>query len=649
MPMQYTSLKKIRNLPRLPFMGSIDLTYRCNNNCRHCWLSLPSKDKAIKNELSFEEIKNIIDEARQMGCRSWVVSGGEPMLRPDFAEIFDYITTNSTLEFLNTNGTLITPKIAKLLKRKGTKRVAIYGATPDVHDHITRNPGSFEQAMQGIAYLKEAGVCFKIQIIPMRDNYHQFKDMMRLAGSLSPYWSVGAEWLFLSADGNVEKNEEIRRQRLSPKEVVVLNKPDIAFEDWIERESASCYLKTDNRLFASCVISTRSFYVTPYGQMTLCCFIRNPDFFYDLRKGDFRKGWELFIPSLLNKVKGGLEYLKNCGSCELRKDCNWCPAYAYLESRNYSAKVDYLCKVAQERHRYKEIWKKEHCRYYKIAGVTIQIESDLPITKDTFKFKFKKFEVIKPGKDIITIRHHFSLPNLDGKNLGTEVYRRPPWAIYKNRDSWIYLGIYPEPEDKRLHRIIVFNQDYSRATIYNKNKKDFLKGGSHSLTLFPSDQMLLTHILADRKGCYLHSCGIKFKNKGLLFVGHSGAGKTTIATILKDKAEILCDERIIVRKQNNGFKIYGTWSHGEFQDVSAGSTPLEAILFLEKARSNSVIVVNDKKERIRRIMECLIKPLVNAGWWRNTLTLIDELSVKVPCYILRFNKNRGIIDILEQL
>ena len=59
--------------------------------------------------------------------------------------------------------------------------VAIYGATADVHDRVTRNPGSFEAAMRGFAYLKEAGVGFTVQIIPMQENYHQLQAMEDLA------------------------------------------------------------------------------------------------------------------------------------------------------------------------------------------------------------------------------------------------------------------------------------------------------------------------------------------------------------------------------------------------------------------------------------------------------------------------------------
>ncbi|MBU1147427.1 MAG: radical SAM protein, partial [Candidatus Omnitrophica bacterium] len=195
----YLEIKTTNKMPRLPLEGSVDLTYRCNNNCRHCWLRIPPESQEKKDELSFEEIKKIADGAGAMGCHKWSISGGEPILRPDFSEIFDYLTRNSISYSLNTNGTLITPKIAKLMKRKGTKMVALYGATAEVHDHITRNPGSFEQTMRGFRYLKEAGAGFTVQLIPMKDNYHQLQDMIKLAESLSKHYRVGAPWLYLSA------------------------------------------------------------------------------------------------------------------------------------------------------------------------------------------------------------------------------------------------------------------------------------------------------------------------------------------------------------------------------------------------------------------------------------------------------------------
>jgi MoaA/NifB/PqqE/SkfB family radical SAM enzyme len=67
-------------MPRLPLKGSLDLTYRCNNTCRHCWLWLPPDAPEQQDELTFDEIRDVVDQARALGCREWAISGGEPSL-----------------------------------------------------------------------------------------------------------------------------------------------------------------------------------------------------------------------------------------------------------------------------------------------------------------------------------------------------------------------------------------------------------------------------------------------------------------------------------------------------------------------------------------------------------------------------------------
>jgi hypothetical protein len=150
------------------------------------------------------------------------------MLRPDFPEIFDYLTRKATTYSLNTNGTLITPEIAQLLKRKGTKMIALYGATAETYDRVTRHPGGFEKAMRGFRYLQEADAGFTVQLIPMRDNWHQWEQIQELAKSLSRHWRVGAAWLYLSACGSPRRNAEIARQRLDPRTVIELDQPDMS-------------------------------------------------------------------------------------------------------------------------------------------------------------------------------------------------------------------------------------------------------------------------------------------------------------------------------------------------------------------------------------------------------------------------------------
>ena len=645
-----------KELPRLPLDGNLDLTYRCNNTCRHCWLWLPPDAQQCREELSFEEIRRIVDEARAMGCQAWAISGGEPMLRPDFAEIFAYITRKAVHYKLNTNGTLITPEIARLLTRKGNKMVALYGATAEVHDGVTRNPGSFEATMRGFAYLKEAGAGFTVQIVPMRANYHQYDEMLALARSLSPHYRVGAPWLWLSACRSETRNREIAHQRLDPASVIALDEPVPTTEAMAARGDRqadpgafSCGVaQTDDRLFASCIAARRDFHIDPYGQISFCCFIKEPALRYDLRAGTFHEAWEAFIPSLADAVRGGQEYLNNCGSCELRGDCRWCAVYGWLEHGRYSAKVDYLCKVAAEARRFKEDWIRTHIRYYQIAGITVRVAADFPITDKTFASKFAEFRVAGPGDDTISIRLVSALPALADLRLGKEVYRRRPWAIYRQHDSWVYLGLVSDDVHSEPNLVASLSDDHTQTTIC-RSGDTYRNGSLHSLTTFSSDQLVLARVLADRQGCYLHASGIILDGKGLLFVGHSEAGKSTMMKMLRGQGEILCDDRVIVRRWPEGFYIHGTWSHGELPDVSPAGAPLRAILFLEKARGNELVPITDKKERIGQVLSHVVKPLQTANWWEKTLDLAGKIAAEVPAYHLRFDKSVQVVDLLKQL
>jgi len=203
--------------------------------------------------------------------------------------------------------------------------------------------------------------------------------------------------------------------------------------------------------------------------------------------------------------------------------------------------------------------------------------------------------------------------------------------------------------ESNIHQLAVFNHDYSDIKVYNKTERAFRKGNLHSLTLFPTDQILLARVLAEREGCYIHASGVVLDGKGILFVGHSDAGKSTMVMMLQDKAKVLCDDRIIVRRWPKGFKIHGTWSHGDVPDVSADAAPLKAILFLKQDRENRLMPLDHKQEIIGMLLACLIKPLGTADWWEQMLALVDRIAHEVPCYFLHFTKDGDVIDLLRHL
>lgn len=290
-------------------------------------------------------------------------------------------------------------------------------------------------------------------------------------------------------------------------------------------------------------------------------------------------------------------------------------------------------------------------RYFQIAGITVSVESDLDFNEVKFKKEFIPFAVEGTGSDNVSLRHYFQLPDLRGEDLGKELYRRKQWSISRKNGAWIYRGITPDGPDSDLHRVAVFNSDYTRSIIYSTpaHERNVRAEGFHSLSLLPSDQIWLVPLLADRNAVLLHSAAAIVNGQGLLFAGHSGAGKSTTVTMLANHAEILCDDRNVVRLWKDGWRVHGTWSHGDVPDVSPASAPLRAILFLQQDSSNELAALTDRKQIWRLMLGTLIKPMASAEWWQKELNVLERLVRDVPCYIMRFDQSGNIVAQLEKL
>ena len=105
---------------------------------------------------------------------------------------------------------------------------------------------------------------------------------------------------------------------------------------------------------------------------------------------------------------------------------------------------------------------------------------------------------------------------------------------------------------------------------------------------------------------------------------------------------------MIIRRWEDGFRIHGNWSHGDVPEISPDSAPLMAIMFLEQASKNRLIPLSDKKEVIKNLLACLIKPLITADWWEKMLTLVGKMAKEVPCYTLQFDKSGGVVNLLQK-
>ncbi|HOW86145.1 MAG TPA: radical SAM protein [Candidatus Aminicenantes bacterium] len=648
---RFVSRREVGEYPRLPLKGSLDLTYRCGNDCRHCWLRLAPDAPEGRTELSFDEIRRVAGEARSLGCREWTISGGEPLLRPDFPEIFAELTGQALWYTLNTNGGLITPAIARLLRRRGAKLVALYGSTAAVHDAVTRTPGSFAALERGVAYLREAGAPFTVQVVPMKTNIADYPAMVRLAESWSPSWRLGATWLYLSASGDPRRNRDILAERLDPARVVELDQA-YAGSGPAPGDDAACAAAAvaagGRGLFAACLAGRRDFHIDPQGGLSFCSFVKDAGLRLDLRTMSFAEAWNERLPRLAGAVLPTKAYADGCGACELRSGCRWCPVYAFLEHGDHSARIDYLCAVARETRRARTAWLGTHRRRFRVAGLAVDVEADRPIAADTFDPKFELFRAEADGPPDIVLRHHFALPDLEAFDLGREVYRHPPWAVYRRGASWIYVMIGPDPGDPTVHRVMVFDDGHTRGRIYSPSDEFFRAGRLDSLAMLPSDQLVLARALPAFGGLFVHASAVDMAGRGLVFAGPSEAGKSTIARLIGGRARLLCDDRVVIRRSPGGFRVHGTWNHGEIPTVSPGSAPLRAVFFLRQAAANRLDRVDDPRAVLRDFLPRLVRPLLSADWWERALDLAGEIVRQIPFYDLSFDKSGAIVGALEE-
>jgi hypothetical protein len=288
-----------------------------------------------------------------------------------------------------------------------------------------------------------------------------------------------------------------------------------------------------------------------------------------------------------------------------------------------------------------------HRHYYRIADIPLVIESEISTRDSIFLPRFTHFESRKPGKNPIVIRHIFSLPDISFLNGLKPMYKSPPWAVYLCENRVIYLGYVENNEGEEIFNILIANREHTDINVYHQNEILYQKGNHHSLMLLPTDQIILARALPQKKAFYLHAAGVKRNSEGFLFVGHSGAGKSTIVSMLQEYSEILCDDRIVIREKNGSFRIYGTWSHGDISTVSYGNVPLKHIFFLNKSKANSIIPLVRRWSIITKLLECLVKPITDALWWEHVLSLVQMVAEKVPAYELHFNRSCNFFNLLK--
>jgi radical SAM protein with 4Fe4S-binding SPASM domain len=329
---------------RVPLVGSLELTYRCNLRCQHCYLDSVHGGLPGQKELSTAEVKRILDEVVDAGCLWFLLTGGEPLLRRDFAELYLYAKRKGLLLTVFTNGTLITPHVADLLAewRPFDLEITLYGYTQQTYERVTGIAGSHARCMRGIELLLERKVPLKLKTMLMTLNQHELQAMRDFADSLG----LGFRYDPMLNSGLHGDHEPVNL-RITPQQVVQFDLADMKrMEEWQQFSALFSGRAADERYLYQCGAGINTFHIDPYGQLCLCMIARTQS--YDLRQGTFREGWGNHLAQLRFKAPEG-EYA--CGGCELLALCGQCPGWSELEQGDSQIKTDYLCQVAHLRAR----------------------------------------------------------------------------------------------------------------------------------------------------------------------------------------------------------------------------------------------------------------------------------------------------------
>jgi radical SAM protein with 4Fe4S-binding SPASM domain len=305
----------------VPLTVHLDITYRCNERCVHCYL-----DHEDHGEMTTAEIKHLLDEMADAGVFILTLSGGEIMLRKDFFEILEYARERTFCIKLKTNAIMIREREAKRIRDLGvdTIQVSIYSHRPEVHDAITLIPGSLKRSLEAIRFLKAQGLKIIMSNVLMIQNMNDYPHVRALAEELGVDCTIDPT-ITPMMDGN--------------RSVLSLNVDTAALQQVFRdkglvgdvEEFCAPPPKIDGQELAEslpCSAGHSACYVSPYGDVFPCVQFPLPS--GNVRQTPFIDIWR--NSTQLNEVRTiRVADLTGCGQCVHSTTCTRCPGLAYQE------------------------------------------------------------------------------------------------------------------------------------------------------------------------------------------------------------------------------------------------------------------------------------------------------------------------------
>ena len=217
------------------------------------------------------------------------------------------------------------------------------------------------------------------------------------------------------------------------------------------------------------------------------------------------------------------------------------------------------------------------------------------------------------------------------------------WRMYR-QDAGYRIDCYSEAFGAGPYKVARLDPSFTRGTI-------LIRPDVLSLELapldYPRDELIMVNLLGRNRGVELHSCGvIDEAGRGHLFVGMSGAGKSTTAHLWEGSSRgVVSDDRVIVREQDGVMWMYGTPWHGEAELSLAMRAPLTDVYLLVQAADNAIRTISSAAA-VARLFGCSFPPFYDAPSIHYTLRFLERLVNAVPVRELRFTRDHSVVELV---
>jgi len=310
---------------------SMELTYRCNEKCVHCYID---DTIDLDRELRLEDYTRLIDELAEMNCLTLLITGGEPTIHPDFLEIVRYAGKKRMLVNIYTNGLAIEDDLLEELIRLRPNSISFsfYGGTPRVHDSITGIEGSFDKSLRTLLLVKARGIDVFIKTVIMRENVGDYENLLKLSKRLDVTVEATMSVMYSHSGASAEQRRLMDTEAY--KQVIRLE----------QKYSPKCLDESYPKSDYICGCARDALSVNPYGDVYPCNA-------YPVSVGNVRETTikEIWTQSEELKKIRKITYRDlgpDCMRCEQRKWCSFCLGSA-LRENGFLNKCADTCMIAK--------------------------------------------------------------------------------------------------------------------------------------------------------------------------------------------------------------------------------------------------------------------------------------------------------------